>query len=153
MNENLITDNHAEESKQQPCKLTHQFSLGERKKQADEKRRVSRYSIAVASSRGKLVDLNCSETAEFLIYHFVANKFILAELRSSKIFDKDAVVSMLKDCDALLTMGIGRVLQKKLLSKGVLVLEYCYTVESGLSYAVSQLDIKHDLNDKKTARQ
>jgi hypothetical protein len=40
-------------------------------------------------------------------------------------------------------MGAGRVLQKKLCKKGVLVLEYCYTVESGLSYAVAQLGMKN----------
>ncbi|MCE5286792.1 MAG: hypothetical protein LLG02_13240 [Pelosinus sp.] len=123
------------------------ITLGDQVKPS--KQQLYRYCIAVTSSQGKLVDQSCGDAAEFLIYHFINHSFILAEVRSVEDchdeaahdyhYGKERVTAILADCDVLLTRGIGRVLQKKMLSKGVLVLEYCYTVDSGLRYAVGQL--------------
>ncbi|MCE5285832.1 MAG: nitrogenase cofactor biosynthesis protein NifB [Pelosinus sp.] len=112
------------------------------------------YTVAVTSKHGKLVDQHFGHASEFLIYQYINHKFILAEARSVDKYcngitecdddaeEKQAVIEAIADCDAVLTMRIGRVPQKKLINKGVLVLEYCSTVESGLSYALTQLAMK-----------
>jgi nitrogen fixation protein NifB len=113
-----------------------------------------RYTVAVTSKHGKLVDQHFGHSSEFLIYQYINHKFILSEVRSvdkycngiaqceDDVEEKQAVIEAIADCDAVLTMRIGRVPQKKLINKGVLVLEYCSTVESGLSYALAQLAMK-----------
>ncbi len=55
---------------------------------------------------------------------------------------KNAIIEVIHDCDAVLTMRIGYKAQKKLLKQGIMSVEYCYTVESGLRYAVDQLMLK-----------
>lgn len=111
------------------------------------------YRVAVTSKHGKLVDQHFGHAAEFLIFQYIEQKFILSEVRSVDKYcngineceedtKKQVVLEALSDCDAVLTMRIGRVPQKKLQNKGVLVLEYCATVESGLNYALTQLGMK-----------
>jgi nitrogen fixation protein NifB len=48
-------------------------------------------------------------------------------------------VEAIADCDAVLTMRIGYHGQKRLLEHGVMSVEYCYTIEEGLGYALEQL--------------
>jgi peroxiredoxin len=55
---------------------------------------------------------------------------------------RESIVAALSDCDAVLTMKIGYQVQKRLLKRGIMSVEYCYTIESGLFYTVEQLELK-----------
>ncbi len=55
---------------------------------------------------------------------------------------KNAAIQAIEDCDAVLTMRIGYHGQQRLLEHGIVSVEYCYTVEEGLAYAVEQLTMK-----------
>lgn len=111
------------------------------------------YKIAVASKHGTLVDLHFGHATEFLIYMSDGHNHTLLEKRSVSQYclgaadcdqekQKEAALEALQDCDAVLIMRIGFHAQKRLLRKNVMSIEYCYTVNSGLSYAVNQLSIK-----------
>ncbi|HEY3425867.1 MAG TPA: nitrogenase cofactor biosynthesis protein NifB [Negativicutes bacterium] len=112
------------------------------------------YKIAVTSKYGKLVDQHFGHAAEFSIYQWDGMKFQLVENRQVDKYcsgtdecddeeaRKNAIIEVIHDCDAVLTMRIGYKAQKKLLKQGIMSVEYCYTVESGLRYAVDQLMLK-----------
>lgn len=112
------------------------------------------YKIAVTSKHGKLVDKHFGHVTEFLIYEGNGKQFTLLENRKtaqycSGIEDcdseegrKDATIQALSDCDAVLTMRIGYHGKKRLEEHGIMSVEYCYTVEEGLGYAVKQLELK-----------
>ena len=115
------------------------------------------YKIAVTSKHGKLVDQHFGHAAEFLIYQGNDKSFTLVERRKveqycsgasecddsdSKEGRKNAAIQAIEDCDAVLTMRIGYHGQQRLLEHGIVSVEYCYTVEEGLSYAVEQLTMK-----------
>ena len=55
---------------------------------------------------------------------------------------KSAAIQAISDCDAVLTMRIGYHGQQRLLEHGIVSVEYCYTIEEGLRYAVEQLTMK-----------
>ncbi|WP_285717198.1 nitrogenase cofactor biosynthesis protein NifB [Pelosinus sp. IPA-1] len=109
------------------------------------------YKIAVTSKHGKLVDQHFGHATEFLIYQGKGNEFTLLENRKAEQYcsgisdcDKDeerkiAAMQAVADCDAVLTMRIGYHGQKRLSEQGVMSVEYCYTVEEGLGYALEQL--------------
>lgn len=109
------------------------------------------YRIAVASKYGKLVDLHFGHASEFLIYESDGKEHRLLEKRSSEKYchgsdecgdeqrQKEAVLETLKDCDAVLTMRIGYQAQQRLQKHNIMSVEYCYTVEEGLTYAVEKL--------------
>lgn len=115
------------------------------------------YKIAVTSKHGKLVDQHFGHATEFLIYQGNDKSFTLVERRKveqycsgasecddsdSKEGQKNAAIQAIEDCDAVLTMRIGYHGQQRLLEHGIVSVEYCYTVEEGLSYAVEQLTMK-----------
>jgi nitrogen fixation protein NifB len=112
------------------------------------------YKIAVTSKHGKLVDQHFGHATEFLIYQWDGIKFQLIENRQVDKYcsgtaecdgeeeRKNAIIEAIHDCDAVLTMRIGYKAQKRLLKQGIMSVEYCYTVESGLRYAVDQLMLK-----------
>lgn len=109
------------------------------------------YKIAVTSKNGKLVDLHFGHATEFLIYQGKDSNFTLLENRKAEQYcsgisdcdsdetRKSAAVEAVADCDAVLTMRIGYHGQKRLLEHGVMSVEYCYTIEKGLGYALEQL--------------
>ncbi|AIF49600.1 nitrogenase cofactor biosynthesis protein NifB [Pelosinus sp. UFO1] len=109
------------------------------------------YKIAVTSKHGKLVDLHFGHATEFLIYQGKGNEFTLLESRKAEQYcsgisdcdtdeeRKSAAMQAVADCDAVLTMRIGYHGQKRLSEQGVMSVEYCYTVEDGLGYALEQL--------------
>ncbi len=115
---------------------------------------VPHYKIAVTSKFGKLVDLHFGQAEEFLIYQVNGSRYELVETRQLEKYcagnvvcdnedkRKDAILMALSDCDAVLTMRIGYQAQKRLLKRGIMSVEYCYTIESGLGYATEQLDLK-----------
>lgn len=115
---------------------------------------VPHYKIAVTSKFGKLVDLHFGQAEEFLIYQVNGSRFELVETRQLEKYcagnvvcdnedkRKEAILMALSDCDAVLTMRIGYQAQKRLLKRGIMSVEYCYTIESGLGYATEQLDLK-----------
>ncbi len=112
-----------------------------------------KYRIAVTSKYGKLIDLHFGHASEFLIYEGCGESFQLVERRNTdkyclgmadcdeKVVRKDAVIDTIADCDAVLTMRIGNSAKKKLLERGIVSVEHCYTVESGLSCAAEQLAV------------
>jgi nitrogen fixation protein NifB len=112
-----------------------------------------KYKIAVTSKYGKLVDLHFGHAAEFLIYEGEGRAFELVERRRTPKYclgiddcdgdrrQKDAVLDILGDCDAVLTMRIGYNAQKNLLAKGIMSVEDCYTVEGGLEHAYEKLTL------------
>jgi nitrogen fixation protein NifB len=112
------------------------------------------YKIAVTSKHGKLVDQHFGHATEFLIYQGNEKGFTLVENRKTEQYcsgisecdseegRKSAAIQAISDCDAVLTMRIGYHGQQRLLEHGIVSVEYCYTVEEGLSYAVEQLTMK-----------
>ena len=112
------------------------------------------YKIAVTSKHGKLVDKHFGHVTEFLIYEGHGKEFKLLENRKthqycSGIADcdseegrKEATIEALSDCDAVLTMRIGYHGKQRLAERGIMSVEYCYTIEEGLGYAAKQLELK-----------
>jgi len=112
------------------------------------------YKIAVTSKHGKLVDQHFGHATEFIIYQGNDKGFTLVEKRQAEQYcsgisecdsdegRKNAAIQAISDCDAVLTMRIGYHGQQRLLEQGIVSVEYCYTVEEGLSYAVGQLAMK-----------
>lgn len=112
------------------------------------------YKVAVTSKFGKVVDLDFGQAEEFLIYQVNGRRYELVETRRLKKYctsnaecatqDKrrDDILAVLADCQAVLTMRIGYQIQKRLLKQGIMAVEYCYTIESGLLYTVEQLELK-----------
>lgn len=112
------------------------------------------YKIAVTSKFGKLVDLHFGQAEEFQIYHVNGRRYELVETRRLEKYcggnaecatedqRRDGILAALTDCQAVLTMRIGYPVQKRLLKRGIMSVEYCYTVESGLLYTVEQLALK-----------
>jgi len=113
------------------------------------------YKIAVTSKHGKLVDQHFGHATELLIYQGTGKKFQLIETRKTAQYcssaaecdseegQKEAAIKAIRDCDAVLTMRIGYNGQKRLASEGIMSVEYCYTIEEGLGYAVDQLRLKN----------
>lgn len=112
------------------------------------------YKIAVTSKHGKLVDLHFGHATEFSIYQGKGKIFKLLEKRTAEQYclgisdcdseegRKSPALQAVADCDAVLTMRVGFQGQKRLAEHGVMSVEYCYTVEEGLEYAVQQLVLK-----------
>jgi len=117
----------------------------------DESDDSRHYKIAVTSKHGKLVDQHFGHATELLIYEGQGKKFKLLETRKTNQYclginecdseegQKDAAIKAISDCDAVLTMRIGYHAQKKLEAKGIMSVEYCYTIEEGLDYSMEQL--------------
>lgn len=134
--------------------ISHEFRSADLQPEAMAVKAESKlYKIAVTSKHGLLVDLHFGHAAEFLIYETNGRRSRLLEKRSVPKYclgsaecdqekQKEVVLETLQDCDAVLTMRIGFHAQKRLLRKNIMSIEYCYTVVSGLSYAVEQLSVK-----------
>ena len=113
------------------------------------------YKIAVTSKHGKLVDQHFGHATELLIFQGKGKKFRLVETRKTVQYcsgnvacdsaegQKEAAIQAISDCDAVLTMRIGFNGQKRLAAQGIMSVEYCYTIEEGLGYAVDQLLLKN----------
>jgi len=113
------------------------------------------YKIAVTSKYGKLVDQHFGHATELLIYQAKGKEFHLIETRTTTQYcadnvecdssegQKEAAIKAISDCDAVLTMRIGYNGQKRLAAEGIMSVEYCYTIEEGLGYAVDQLLLKN----------
>ena len=134
--------------------ISHEFR-SEKKEELKPAAKQARkqYRIAVTSKYNKLVDLHFGHAEEFLIYQTDGFRSQLIETRRVEKYchgvsdcdedeRKNAVIEILKDCDAVLTMRIGHYPQKRLLKRNIMSVEYCYTVESGLAYAVEQLALR-----------
>lgn len=112
------------------------------------------YRIAVTSKYGRLVDMHFGHADEFMIFEGDSTGFNLVERRKSvkyclgmtdcdeELSRREAVLEALADCDAVLTMRIGHNAQQMLLDKGITSVEHCYTVETGLTYAIECLTLK-----------
>lgn len=115
---------------------------------------VGGFKVAVTTKSNKLVDQHFGQAEEVYIYQVTNNRCELMETRrlekyclgsdecDSEDERREMILSVLSDCDAVLTMRIGYKLQKRLLKLGIMAVEYCYTVESGLYYTVEQLELK-----------
>jgi len=118
---------------------------------ADDSNDSRQYKIAVTSKHGKLVDQHFGHATELLIYEGRGRTFKLLETRKTSQYclginecgsaenQKDAAMKAISDCDAVLTMRIGYNGQKRLADQGIMSVEYCYTIEEGLDYAIEQL--------------
>ncbi len=107
--------------------------------------------IAVTSKKGKQVDLHFGHAKEFLVYEISQKGITYLETRQSDNYcygieecdtdqaKSDAVVNLLVDCDAVLTLRIGHSAQQALLERGVRSVEYCFGIEEGLLFAQEQL--------------
>ena len=112
------------------------------------------FKIAVTSKHGKLVDLHFGHATEFLIFEGDGSVFKQTEVRKSakyclgmeecdeEMARRKMIIQAIADCDAVLTMRIGYNAQAILKEHGIDSIEYCYTVESGLKFAVEQLTLK-----------
>ena len=110
-----------------------------------------RYRIAVTSKYQKLIDLHFGHADEFMIYEGDGETFTVMERRQVNKYcagmaeceeaemKRDAILDTLADCQAVLTMRIGYHAKQKLAERGILSVEYCDAVGSGLKYAVEQL--------------
>ncbi len=108
------------------------------------------YKIAVASRHGRLVDLHFGQAEEFLVYLTTDRGFELVGTRRVARYcggpadcgeadNKEAVIGLLGDCDAVLSMRIGRLAAERLRRHGIMSVEACFTVEDGLERAVAAL--------------
>lgn len=111
------------------------------------------YQIAVTSKYGKLVDQHFGHANQLLIFQGDGQEFQLRETRSisqycagmaecdeeNRSAGRDKIIEALRDCNALLTMRIGYHAKEELKKKGIIISEYCDTVDSGLRYAANQL--------------
>ncbi len=52
---------------------------------------------------------------------------------------RSVIIDVIADCSAVLTMRIGYQAQNQLKERGIRSVEYCYTVEQGLQFALKQL--------------
>ncbi|HWQ42745.1 MAG TPA: NifB/NifX family molybdenum-iron cluster-binding protein, partial [Desulfosporosinus sp.] len=107
--------------------------------------------VAVTSKQGNLVNLHFGHATEFLIYELVGMEISLIETRQVDKYclgmdncdeeqsRRDALIEMIVDCDAVLTMRIGFQAQKKLLERGIVSVEYCDSVEQGLRFVQQKL--------------
>lgn len=112
------------------------------------------YKIAVTSKYGKLVDQHFGHAAEFIIYQGDGHDFQVLEKRAVEQYcqgmeecdndesKREGTILSVQDCDAVLTMRIGYHAKLQLGAKGIYSVEYCDTVENGLSYTVNQLTNK-----------
>lgn len=119
--------------------------------------KTKEYKIAVSSKHGQLVDLHFGQTETFLIYKWDNAEFKYIEDRKIEKYCqgvencddkndmKNFTIEALSDCDAVLTMRIGFQAQNKLLQKGVVCVEYCDSITTGLIYAREHLR-KYDEN-------
>jgi len=122
---------------------------------ASEGSESKQYKIAVTSKHGKLVDQHFGHATALLIYQAKGKEFQLLETRKTAQYcsdkiecdseegQKEAAMQAISDCDAVLTMRIGYNGQKRLAAKGIMSVEYCYTIEEGLGYAVDQLQLNN----------
>lgn len=136
-------------SAQQPKEVTVKPTVGKQ------------YKIAVTSRYGKLVDQHFGHADQFSIFLGSGQKFTLVETRKVKKYclgmtdcdeekaRRGEILQAIADCDAVLTMRIGRNAQQRLAEVGIESIEYCSTVEEGLSYAVDQLARKETSQRKK----
>ena len=107
--------------------------------------------IAVTSKYNKLVDLHFGHATEFLIYELRGREFKQTATRQvekycaghndcdSEQTRREAIIDVIADCSAVLTMRIGYQAQNQLKERGIRSVEYCYTVEDGLQFALKQL--------------
>jgi nitrogen fixation protein NifB len=112
---------------------------------------VRPYKIAVTSKHGKLIDQHFGHTTDFLIYQADGAGVKLVETRQVTKYcygatdcqedetNKNAMARALSDCDAVLTMRIGRHAVERLRQHGIRSIESCYTIEHGLLLAVEEL--------------
>ncbi|NPV91834.1 MAG: nitrogenase cofactor biosynthesis protein NifB [Firmicutes bacterium] len=110
-----------------------------------------RYTIAVASRNGKLIDLHFGHAEEFAIFQGDEKGFVLTGTRKANRYcqgddlcgerelARETVIDMIGDCDAVLSMRIGYHPKQRLDQRGVLAVETCDTVENGLNYALREL--------------
>jgi nitrogen fixation protein NifB len=115
------------------------------------KKEEKKTRVAVTSKKGKLVDLHFGHATEFFIYditetgnHFIetraANKYCNGISECDEEQSKlDAIIDVISDCDAVLTMRIGSHAETRLKARGIQSIEYWYTVERGLQLAQMQL--------------
>lgn len=117
----------------------------------DEIRESGKYRFCVTSRYGRLVDQHFGHAEEFRIYELSRAGGALIETRRSEMYcagmddedekrtRQDAVLDILRDCDAVITMRIGPAAQKRLHEAGVHTVEFFDTVEQGLRYAEKRL--------------
>lgn len=113
--------------------------------------------IAVTSKYNKLVDLHFGHATEFLIYELRGTEFEQVATRQVDKYcagqidcdteqtRRTAIVDVIADCAAVLTMRIGYQAQNQLKDRGIRSIEYCYTVEEGLLFALKQLNLEEAL--------
>jgi nitrogen fixation protein NifB len=116
--------------------------------------KAPKYKVAVTSKSQRLVDLHYGHAEDFYIYEIDGEKVSLVETRKIKKYCsgsvdcddsdavKDAVIKVIGDCDAVLTMRIGYNAQKRLSDHGIAVIESCNTIEEGLMEVIRQMEMK-----------
>lgn len=109
------------------------------------------YKIAVTSKYGKLVDLHFGHATEFTIYQGNGENFKEIETRTAAKFcagmaecgeeeaKRDEIFDALADVDAVVTMRIGQHAKDKLVERGIKAIEFCDSVDNGLTFAVNRL--------------
>lgn len=113
---------------------------------------TKRYRIAVTSKYGKLVDQHFGHAEEFTIYEGNSQDFKILEKRPVAKYclgmeecgeeegRQQSTINALQDCQAVLTMRIGRSAKEELAENGIRSIEYCDTVEGGFRYAIATLE-------------
>ncbi|WP_312038922.1 NifB/NifX family molybdenum-iron cluster-binding protein [Desulfosporosinus shakirovi] len=116
-----------------------------------EEKESPKLKVAVTSKHGSLVDLHFGHAKEFLIYEIAGPEISFLESRAVDQYclgmaecdeeqsRRDALVDVIADCEAVLTLRIGYHAQQKLLERGITSVEHCDTVEQGLRFVQQQL--------------
>lgn len=114
------------------------------------------YRIAVTTKYNRLVDLHYGHALKFYIYQVAGSASCLLEIREAPQYChgriecdeaeavKQASITVISDCDAVLTMRVGDQARERLAKRGILAIESCNTVDEGLTYAYQRVyRVKH----------
>ncbi|MDA8442134.1 MAG: nitrogenase cofactor biosynthesis protein NifB [Peptococcaceae bacterium] len=106
-----------------------------------------KYTIAVTSKQGIMVDQHFGHAKQFRIYSGNGHMFTLVEVRDVTQYcvgvegceesdhNKDKVLVALRDCAAVLTLRIGYEAKRRLFNNDILVIESCDSIPNGLLQA------------------
>ncbi|MDQ2087104.1 nitrogenase cofactor biosynthesis protein NifB [Herbivorax sp. ANBcel31] len=112
------------------------------------------YTFAIATESGMIIDKHFGHVDEFYIYSSKKGEIKFIEKRSIEKYctgvsdcdDEDSkidrLIKTINDCDAVLALRVGYSPQKKMLEKGIKVIQTCGSIKDGVNYAIEVLEKK-----------
>ncbi len=116
-----------------------------------------RFTIAVATKSGIVVDQHFGHVTEFYIYHYDNGNIIFKEKRAvekycggrSECEEKEdrigKLIHTIADCSAVIALRIGEAPREKLYGKGIQVFTDCDGIEASVRKVASKLAVKREI--------